>query len=227
MLWMGQIIEMDELVDPNGATDPTNYPGLPYHGVYEKGDLLNTLIALMKWFQPETVRALDSTGLALNTYGPNPDLNAFDPRIANCSPGCSTNPVDFTNPAYVSHFGPQDTLGLDPSVRAVWYTGFGNGNTGEYYNYDHSDHYFSALFAKTAIKGYAAVTGVNPTFKIYRGYNVTFLAPNVSGVDYIEKQAVFDVYGTYDTTVGPSGYYDPTGHYISWMSRQYGTTVVP
>jgi hypothetical protein len=34
MLWMGQIIEMDELVDPNGATDPTNYPGLPYHGLY-------------------------------------------------------------------------------------------------------------------------------------------------------------------------------------------------
>ncbi len=65
--------------------------------------------------------------------------------------------------------------------------------------YDHSDHYYSAIFARAAESAYRRPH----QFQRYRAYNMANEDPNVFGQDFAKKEAVFQAYAEHDTAIGP------------------------
>jgi hypothetical protein len=100
--------------------------------------------------------------------------------------------------------GPSYTLG-DPSRNIT--------NFVEPY-FDHSEHYYSAIFADAALQEYDAPYEL---FE-YRGYNIATDVANVSPADLSLKVDAFTAYADYDSQVG--GILDDPA-YGNWLRRQY------
>jgi hypothetical protein len=106
--------------------------------------------------------------------------------------------------------------GDDPSGRLITYPSLG----GACYYYDHSDHFYSAVFAGEASEGYA-----DPhTLARHRGYNSANEAANVTGADLTTKAAVFQAYAQHDAFILSPPY---IGLYQPWLERQYDADVSP
>ena len=107
--------------------------------------------------------------------------------------------------------------GRDPSGLQISYPALG----GNCYYYDHSDHFFSAVFARAARDLYAKPH----EFLRYRGYNQANEPANVGGSDLAVKVAAFEAYGEHDFFVPDDppfgGLYDP------WLERQYEASAMP
>jgi len=238
ILWLGNSAFIDSLRDPNYASDPTDFiNGKPqqYWNEWSKPGLVMTLTNLMAWFQPTTIRSADSTGHTLVPDGPAPDYWYFDQRGKERG-GMPTYAIDWTNPLYTQHYGSKDQFGLDVSCVYIYYPLFTDGgflDSGtsfvppQYYNYDHSDHFFTGIFTKAAAEGYYAKTSARPTFRIYHGYNIANKPANVAGTDYTNKVNTFNAYAFYDYNAGTYPDYDGVKHYITWLSRQYGAAIEP
>jgi len=233
MLWQNTSPTIDALYDNVQPADPTDLPGDLYLNSWNKPGLVVTLTQLMGWFKPTVIRTADATGRTLLPDGPTPDYWYFDDKAQNIL-GWNAE-IDFNNPQYVQRYGAGDTFGLDVSGVYIYYPPFTdggfNGVPPQYYNYDHSDHFFAGMFAKAATEGYYAKYGVRPTFREYHGYNIAAKPANVSGTDLTVKQGVLNAYGQHDPNIiqsnDPNNPYDPTMHYITWLSRQYGATLEP
>src|SRR4051812_31620306 len=106
--------------------------------------------------------------------------------------------------------------GADPSGRQVVFTATG----GNCYYYDHSDHYFSAVFTWQANEAYA-----DPhTIARHRGYNMADEPANMAAADIPLKRAMFAAYGLQDGAVGPAPF---NSGYEAWLLRQYDSDVSP
>ena len=237
MLWLGSSPTIDSLYDPSYVSDPTdtvNGQPQPFVNQWNKAGLVTTLTNLMIWFNPTVIRSADSTGHTLVPDGPAPDYWYFDQRGKE-NGGLPNYQLDWTNPAYVQRYGPAENFGIDVTGVYVYYPLFTDGGfmdnqdslvPPQYYNYDHTDHFYAGIITKAATEGYYAKASVRPTFRIYHGYNIANKPVNVSGTDYTNKVNVFDAYGGHDK-VGVYPTYDGLQHYINWLSRQYGATVEP
>jgi len=106
--------------------------------------------------------------------------------------------------------------GTDPSGAKITYPA-----QNRCYYYDHSDHYYSALFARAARDAYPDAH----TFARYRAYNMANEAANVTGAALTLKQSVFQTYAEHDRDVPDTppfgGLYDP------WLPRQYDADASP
>ena len=121
-----------------------------------------------------------------------------------------------------TQIGPLDASGMfgdgtDPSGRQIFYPEL---NGGSCYYYDHSDHYYSALFTGAASDTYDDVH----TLSRFRGYNHANDAPNLTGTDLTTKFDVFKAYAEHDDLIaGPP--FD--GLYSPWLERQYDADLSP
>lgn len=101
--------------------------------------------------------------------------------------------------------------GDDPSGVRIAYASLPK----ECYFYDHSDHYYSALFARAAL----AIAGEPATVTRHRGYNMANDAVNLDAKDSRAKMDAFEAYAEHDERIAdksPFGFlYDP------WLRRQY------
>jgi hypothetical protein len=107
--------------------------------------------------------------------------------------------------------------GTDPSGAQIAYPALG----GQCFYYDHSDHYYSALFARAARDAYQDAH----TFARYRGYNQANEAANVTGAALTLKQSVFQAYAEHDAKIPDAPPYGSL--YDSWLERQYDVAASP
>jgi hypothetical protein len=121
-----------------------------------------------------------------------------------------------------THIGTLDASGMfgdgtDPSDRQIFYPGL---NGGSCYYYDHSDHYYSALFTGAASDAYGDVH----TLSRFRGYNHANDAPNLGGNDLTTKFDVFKAYADHDDLISGPPY---EGLYPPWLQRRYDADLSP
>lgn len=109
--------------------------------------------------------------------------------------------------------------GQDPSGKQIEYDAL----AGRCYYYDHSDHYYSALFAAAALRKYPG----QPTVLRHRAYNIAGEAANLTNEEALAKSAAFEAYAEHDKLVPD----DPPFRvlYDPWIARRYlaGSQVAP
>ncbi len=123
-------------------------------------------------------------------------LRIFRPDRVNALDGTGRNPVPCSSG--------------NPAVCRVYYPA-----TGRAYLSDHSDHYYSALFAREAHVAYQRPH----QFQSYRGYNSALEPPNVSDSAFLEKERVFQTYAEHDDRIDDHPPFDDFYHL--WLLRQY------
>jgi LmbE family N-acetylglucosaminyl deacetylase len=151
---------------------------------YTKQGLINQLVQILQFYQPDTVRTQDT---------------------ADCQPGYACDQygmtVDYPNANKIFD------LGCDSTAYSQQ-----NGEYPTNY-YDHSDHVWGARFAREALRTYDHLLNVEipSTYSLYKAYNLEWIedqATRVTSRDFCLKKSIFFRYALHDSYATFSDYSD-------------------